>query len=170
MGIGRVIADMRVGDEGYTTPWAMRFITETLAKLNSHYAVHEVPDGTAQLLVRRTSDGYEVEITPECDDYTWRSGPDDGWCDTPVTRVIDRSSYQEQASEVSQEESTGGAVRTAPARNWTLPVVLTILGVAFLVLFAFLVFYPAPDICYGFTLGVNYPYHPIPCGLFPLGN
>lgn len=53
-------------------------------------------------------------------------------------------------------------------RKHALMVGLSILAV--LVLLYLHVFYPQPGVCYGYTAGVPYPYHPIPCGTFPIGN
>ena len=47
---------------------------------------------------------------------------------------------------------------------------LLLVGVLLLVLWVALHPYLTPDICYGFSLGVPYPYHPIPCGMFPFGG
>ncbi len=59
------LAQMKVGESTYTVPWAMTlFDTDqgTIACLNGDYTSHESPGGTVQMLVKRTEDGYEVEV------------------------------------------------------------------------------------------------------------
>ena len=63
------LADMDIGDETWTVPWAMHTVNGELM-LNGNYSTHHSPGGTVSMRVIKKSYGYIVDIT-ECKDYKW---------------------------------------------------------------------------------------------------
>ena len=55
----KAIADMQIGEKGYTVPWAYDPITN---ELDINYDVDPSPLGTCEMKVTRTIDGYDVEL------------------------------------------------------------------------------------------------------------
>lgn len=56
------IENMEPGSSGWTVPWAMHVDEEGYLWLNSKFTVDSQPGGTVTMLVKRTQDGYEVEM------------------------------------------------------------------------------------------------------------
>lgn len=56
------IAKMRVGDAGWSVPWAMGVDADRKCWLDPAYTVHDSPGGTVEMRISRTSDGYVVEV------------------------------------------------------------------------------------------------------------
>ena len=65
-----LISNMRVGQIGYTVPWAMFVDAERNCWLSEHYEFSYEPGGTADMLVERTKDGFRVK-TAHGSDYRW---------------------------------------------------------------------------------------------------
>lgn len=57
------IKRMNVGDWGYTTPWAMYAERDRTMWINGNYTIDKSPGGTVQMLIRRMSDGVEVDLS-----------------------------------------------------------------------------------------------------------
>lgn len=56
------LAQLRVGESGYTVPWAMAVTETRLCLLNGKYPYDSQPGGTVQMLVKRDKNGYEVYV------------------------------------------------------------------------------------------------------------
>ena len=62
------IAEMDVGAESWTVPWAMMVDEQQGCWLNGRYATYAAPGGTATMKVRRAFIGYFVTVP---DGYTY---------------------------------------------------------------------------------------------------
>lgn len=67
--IESTVDQMQVGDEGYTTPWAMWVDLDRQCWIHPRYTIHPTPSGTVQLYVLRTAAGVHVGI-PDGKRYT----------------------------------------------------------------------------------------------------
>jgi len=56
------LAQLKIGETAYTVPWAMAVTELGECYLNGDYTFHQEPGGTIQMLIRKTKDGYEVEV------------------------------------------------------------------------------------------------------------
>lgn len=65
----RCVWDMNPNETAYTVPWAYNPITNDL---NLSYDVSDKPKGTMAMKVKRTWDGYELEIPKG---YTYSRNP-----------------------------------------------------------------------------------------------
>ncbi len=57
------IERMNIGDLGYTTPWAMYAERDRKMWINGNYTISKSPFRTMQMLVKRMSDGIEVDLS-----------------------------------------------------------------------------------------------------------
>ena len=64
------IKHMLQGETGWSVPWAMYSDKSRQLWLNGNYAIKENPRGTLSLKIKRTKDGYEVDVS-ECENYRW---------------------------------------------------------------------------------------------------
>ncbi len=55
------IERMELGDTGYTVPWAMYVERDRSMWINGKYTVSQGPGGTVHMLIKRMSDGVEVD-------------------------------------------------------------------------------------------------------------
>lgn len=87
-----LLKHMKLGDEGWTVPWAMSVDENMLCYLNSEYDLLPHPGGTVSMKVRRTYEGYTVDLS-RCDSSDregWKPAPyrDDSWYALRVTEII----------------------------------------------------------------------------------
>jgi hypothetical protein len=68
------IAAMEVGEQGWTTPWAMYHDNERRLWLNGSYPLYASPGGTAEMLISRDHNGWNVDATQVAKGYRWSSG------------------------------------------------------------------------------------------------
>jgi len=71
--LGRTIADLKVGETGYSVPWAIDFDLDQNPYLDLGMSIHKTPGGTVQLPITRTGDGledFDIDIR-EVKDYEW---------------------------------------------------------------------------------------------------
>jgi hypothetical protein len=85
------IADIAIGGEGWAVPWAMFVDENRHCYLNGNYPIQAKAEGTAQMLVQRTRDGYIVDIS-QCS-QKWSIGKERdyvGGCSNaiPIDRLI----------------------------------------------------------------------------------
>lgn len=71
----RTIDEMKVGEIGFTVPWAL-FFDEGKAFLRGEYSIRDDKGGTVQMEVGRTRSGYIVSVQ-SCD-YKWSRTPPNG--------------------------------------------------------------------------------------------
>lgn len=64
------VRNMEVGEKSWSVPWAMEVDSERRCWLRSTYTGHDEPGGTVSMLVTRTEDGFEVDLS-QVDDYAW---------------------------------------------------------------------------------------------------
>lgn len=67
--VEKELGEMRVGEVGFTLPWAMSVLKNGKCYLNNVYPVRGKSKGTSQLFVYRDSDGYHVDLSDI--DYVW---------------------------------------------------------------------------------------------------
>lgn len=66
------IAEMSIGESGYTVPWAMWPDMDGRLWIAGAYTLHDNPHGTAAMKVTRHKDGYEVDIrSGHAAEYRW---------------------------------------------------------------------------------------------------
>ena len=87
----RTIADLEIGEEGWTVPWAMFVDEDRRCYLNGNYPIVAEMRGTAQMLIQDTKDGYIVDIS-QCS-QKWGVGTERdyfGVCSNviPIDRLI----------------------------------------------------------------------------------
>jgi hypothetical protein len=58
----RLIQDMKIGESGYSVPWAMWVDEQKNCWLNEEYAIHKEKDVSRELKVEKLSEGYIVYI------------------------------------------------------------------------------------------------------------
>ena len=64
------IKDMILGEEGFVVPWAMFANPDRTLWLNGNYTFGREPGGTVQMLVKKVTGGYEIDVSL-CPDKTW---------------------------------------------------------------------------------------------------
>lgn len=75
---------MLIGEECWVTPWAMYADTNSSLWLNGSYSIHNNQVGTARMKIKRTEDGYLVDVS-KCADYGWKpTGPGYATSFTPL--------------------------------------------------------------------------------------
>jgi len=80
----RTIADLRVGESGWTVPWAMDHDEERRCWLNPRHTISQEPGGTVQMQVARREDGYHVWLAP---DYRYHPNSNPGKGYLPVVEL-----------------------------------------------------------------------------------
>jgi len=58
------IKDMVVGEEAYTVPWSIQVDQDGRCWIRGDYNFSHRPFGTNQMKIRRTRDGFEVQVPP----------------------------------------------------------------------------------------------------------
>jgi hypothetical protein len=71
--IQKEIQNLKIGEFGYTVPWAMWVSLNGKCYLNPQYSVEKTRGGTVQMKITRTKEGYIVDILG-CQDYRWPKG------------------------------------------------------------------------------------------------
>ena len=64
------IADMLVGESGWTVPWAMYADYDGELYINGKYPFEMNKHGTVAMLIRRSDKGFVVD-TAECGEHKW---------------------------------------------------------------------------------------------------
>lgn len=67
------IADMLMGEDGWTVPWAMYIGDDDELYLNGKYTYSSLPRGTEQMHVTKTTAGYVVDLS-RCDKPRYSRG------------------------------------------------------------------------------------------------
>ena len=88
--ISKTIGDMKVGDSGYTTHWAVSVDKSGKGAIRLDYTIHDRPGGTVAMLVTKEQGGYVV--TPD-GSYEWSA--DETLLGVPVCFEVPRSSISE---------------------------------------------------------------------------
>ena len=57
------IRDMLVGEQAYTVPWSVQVDQDGKCWIRGDYAFTHKPFGTSRMPVKRTGDGFEVQIS-----------------------------------------------------------------------------------------------------------
>lgn len=66
------IRHMKVGEKGYTVPWAVLVEPENrLTSIDTNYTVTSSPNGTRSMLVERAEEGYIITVPT---DYKFSTG------------------------------------------------------------------------------------------------
>ena len=65
------ISTMRVGESGYTVPWAMYHKKDRSLWLNGNYTISPRPGGTVTMFVSRGENGWDVVANKVPKDSTW---------------------------------------------------------------------------------------------------
>lgn len=81
----RTIKQMRVGETGYTIPFALRFYSDNRQMLWANTPVYSTPTGTSTLAVTRVEEGFIVDITNV--ENTWEVFNPDEFI---VTQIINK--------------------------------------------------------------------------------
>lgn len=82
----RLISQMKIGDSGYTTHWAMSIDSERYGYLNPNYTVSGTPQGTASMRVTRLASGFEV-VALSSEKYTPDANVPESWLPVKTIRV-----------------------------------------------------------------------------------
>lgn len=101
------ISDLNVGDHCYTLPWALWVQTDGKCFLNEDYPASTKKEGTSQLKIERTENGYIAHIYDV--DYKWSPSDTHGFLSADGVcygEVIDfgKSSYELLSKEELQQE------------------------------------------------------------------
>lgn len=70
------IADMEIGESGWTVPWAAFADPNGRMWINGSYTIHKNSGGTVGMLVVRKKSGYLIDTTKtrHCREYKWYRG------------------------------------------------------------------------------------------------
>lgn len=80
------IGKMKVGETGYTVPWAMWVDKERNCWLNEDYTIHKGRGGTVQLKIERLKEGYIAYINDKNLNEKWNPTSSPGYC-TPEEKL-----------------------------------------------------------------------------------
>lgn len=80
------IGKMKVGETGYTVPWAMYQENECLM-INTKHVIRKSTGGTAQMKVTRLNMGYEIDIR-QCENH--QRSKDSGPVGDPNGALVER--------------------------------------------------------------------------------
>lgn len=69
------IGGMRIGQTGWTVPWAMWADKSRSCWLHPEYPIREAPFGTANMPVKRDADGYHVNLCGVDSKWDLRDSP-----------------------------------------------------------------------------------------------
>ncbi len=70
------LKNMKVGESGYTVPWAMWVDLDGNCWLNENYTIQGTPGGTVQLKITRVTEGYIAHINDMKDNERWQKVED----------------------------------------------------------------------------------------------
>jgi hypothetical protein len=86
----RTIKSLRIGESGFTLPWAMHQAHDGTCYLIGDFPVTSEPKGTSSLPIARSEDGMVVNLSAFRDPYWqgWQPGTIDSLDSIPVDRFV----------------------------------------------------------------------------------
>lgn len=80
------VGELKIGESGWTLPWALGFGPNGHGFINSHYPVLPRQHGTADVHVAMTEDGLIVDLSHSR--HTWRKEAHlSEWHDMPIAAI-----------------------------------------------------------------------------------